>query len=92
MGKKTRKKIEKLNKIMKWDKLPDEIKKYILRERFIIMASNALKQILKTDEDLPFNVNANVEIISNIFHQFCFYNYFEWNKTIEQFFKFQRLF
>lgn len=47
--------------------LPDEIFKIILRERYYKMADDALNSLIRrNDDDLPFNANANIYLVSKI--------------------------
>lgn len=73
---------------MYWDKLPTEIHACIWRERFIIMANNTLTNLLRTDEDLPFNANVDEELVRHIQNQLHHYNYFIRDNQLSQLYVF----
>ena len=73
---------------MSWDKLPTDIHACIWRERFIIMANNTLTNLLRTDEDLPFNANVDEELVRNIQNRLHYYNYFTCDKQLSQLYTF----
>jgi len=52
------------------------------------MANNTLTNLLKTDEDLPFNANVDEDLVRNIQSQLHHYNYFIRDKQLSQLYAF----
>ena len=73
---------------MSWDSLSADIIACIWRERFIIMSTNALTNLLKTDEELPFNANVDVNLVHCIHNQLHKYSYFICDKQLSQLYAF----
>ena len=76
---------------MSWDKLPHDVRHLIWKQRFLIMSSYAIHNLAITDEDLPFCPRSNEYKVRQIQEQLHKYNFFEWDKYLEQYYKFMQM-